>query len=186
MCKLSQRPRLATSSNPGEVFRAADAPHRIGTLLEYWAELAEPDRTTRLGVSVHGSTQPDRAAIRGPEDYCELRELQEGAAAKACPRELLPSLAAALIACPVAPSLDNEELAALATVASPVTMDNPDLPSSAAMLASRAATDAVNWSAEALTAASSGSLSLPTGTAVMVVDSVLAESLQVRDAHRQI
>ena len=114
---------------------------------------------------------------RGPEDYSELRELQEGAAAKACSRELLPSLAAALIVCPVAPSLDNEELAALATVASPVTLAAPDLPSSAVTLDSRAVTDAVNWSTAALTAVISGSLSLPTGTAVIVVASVLAEAL---------
>jgi hypothetical protein len=75
--------------------------------------------------------------------------------------------------------LDKESLAALPMDANAVTLEIPDFPSSAVTLDSRVVIDALNWSAEALTAAASGSLSLPGGTAAMAVVRVAADVLMV-------
>jgi hypothetical protein len=109
----------------------------------------------------------------------EVSELHEGAAAKALPSVLLPSLAAVATACVVAPSADTELVAAPPTDARALTLDIPDFPPSAATLDSRAVMDALNCSPDALTAATAGSLSLPAGTAVMVVVRAAADAFTV-------
>jgi len=58
-------------------------------------------------------------------------------------------------------------------------LDIPDFPASALTLDSRVDRDALNWPAEALTAAASGSLSLPAGTAVIAVVRAVADAEMV-------